>query len=249
MKKLTIIFVILGLLINCPSGYAQTKASHHKSKTQNHRKKNPATAKRTSKRVPLHNGVARHRGRKIAKRTFKTAIPKISTIENHTNVAVVEIKNGSIYVNDAFVSTIKSLKNEDQKIIINNIPSSPLPLPLPQPESSSIPQEKPVIAESARPILGVHTCDCYEDGAVIDAVLPCSPADGAGLFPGDLITKIDDHEISSPRELIETLKRYSAGDNISITYEDNNHTETRKIKLAKKAKADYCGCFETQRHE
>ena len=51
-----------------------------------------------------------------------------------------------------------------------------------------------------------------ENGAVVKKVFDDTPAEEAGIEPGDIIVKLDDREIDSSSDLIKALKKYEAGD-------------------------------------
>src|SRR6185312_2074949 len=68
--------------------------------------------------------------------------------------------------------------------------------------------------------LGVEVeADSYSgSGAVVTSVVPGSPADSAGLTPGDLITAVGDQSVSSPDHLTEIVATQKPGAPVSATY-------------------------------
>lgn len=58
------------------------------------------------------------------------------------------------------------------------------------------------------------------------------PADKAGLKPGDVITKLDDHVIDSGPTLIGEIWTHQPGDKVTITYERGGKTHTVEVTLA-----------------
>lgn len=54
-------------------------------------------------------------------------------------------------------------------------------------------------------------------GAQIQDVTPGSGAASAGLRSGDVITKVEGQEVTSPKQLIGYVRRYRAGDTITMT--------------------------------
>jgi putative serine protease PepD len=58
-----------------------------------------------------------------------------------------------------------------------------------------------------------------------------TPASQAGLEPGDLITAVDGHTISSTQQFIETVDTYSPGQTITLTVKRNGRTLNLKVKL------------------
>ena len=95
-------------------------------------------------------------------------------------------------------------------------------------------------------ILGIKACNYFENGVIIEDILPGSPAEDAGLFPGNVITNINGKEISNLHEFIRVINSYGPGDNITITYNNENETETAHVVLADKEKMEDCNCFETE---
>ncbi|MEU6258706.1 trypsin-like peptidase domain-containing protein [Streptomyces sp. NPDC047043] len=63
------------------------------------------------------------------------------------------------------------------------------------------------------------------------AVESGGPADKAGLKPGDVITKLDDHVIDSGPTLIGEIWTHKPGDKVTITYERGGKTHTVELTL------------------
>ena len=99
-----------------------------------------------------------------------------------------------------------------------------------------------------RPFLGVSMLDSSDTynlarykitidesitGAVIIQVQDKSAASTAGLQSGDVITKIEDYEITSVSKLKYYLYKYAPGDKVKITYVRNGKTETTTAILDK----------------
>jgi len=63
------------------------------------------------------------------------------------------------------------------------------------------------------------------------AVESGGPADKAGLKPGDVITKLDDHVIDSGPTLIGEIWTHKPGDKVTITYERGGKTHTVQLAL------------------
>ena len=77
------------------------------------------------------------------------------------------------------------------------------------------------------------TLDTSLEGAVVIETQKGSPADNAKLQMGDVITKIEDNEVTSVARLKYYLYKYAPGDKVKITYVRNGKTETVTIKLDK----------------
>jgi len=96
---------------------------------------------------------------------------------------------------------------------------------------TAIPVVQSIITEGkvVRPWLGVSvttvttTIQQYYNlsvntGALIVSVTSDSPADKAGLTAGDVITKMDDKNISTTEELISNIRSHQTGDQVDIVY-------------------------------
>ncbi|HKV67445.1 MAG TPA: trypsin-like peptidase domain-containing protein [Gaiellales bacterium] len=82
--------------------------------------------------------------------------------------------------------------------------------------------------------LGVEVqADSYGgSGAVVTSVVPGSPAESAGLTPGDLITAVGDQSVSSPDQLTEIVATQKPGAPVSATYVDQyGTTQTANVAL------------------
>jgi serine protease Do len=64
-----------------------------------------------------------------------------------------------------------------------------------------------------------------------NAVINDSPADKAGLRQGDIVTKINDEELTSDNVLATILSKYNIGDKIYITYVRDGQTKTTDATL------------------
>jgi putative serine protease PepD len=69
------------------------------------------------------------------------------------------------------------------------------------------------------------------DGAKISQVNNGSAAADAGLKAGDVITKVDDHLITSSDSLVAMIRSYRPGDTVTVTYERGGDTHTVRVTL------------------
>ena len=77
------------------------------------------------------------------------------------------------------------------------------------------------------------TLDANQTGAVVIETQKGSPAADAKLQLGDVITKIEDYDVTSVARLKYYLYKFAPGDKVKITYIRNGKTETTTLKLAK----------------
>jgi serine protease Do len=100
---------------------------------------------------------------------------------------------------------------------------------------TAIPVVESLISEGkvARPWLGVSvetvtpTIQQYYNlavsaGALIQSITSDSPADKAGLKPGDVITRVDNENISAADDLVSVIGSHEAGDQLQIVYYRGN---------------------------
>jgi S1-C subfamily serine protease len=73
-----------------------------------------------------------------------------------------------------------------------------------------------------------------ESGALVSEVLEDGPANEAGLESGDVIIKVDDHEITSMEDVTGLLVEYNPGDKVKITYVRGDDTEETEVELGKR---------------
>jgi putative serine protease PepD len=78
---------------------------------------------------------------------------------------------------------------------------------------------------------GAEVTPDVSQGAEIQQVNTGSTADNAGLAKGDVITKVDDHLISSADSLVATIRSYRPGDEVTVTYVRDGDTKTVTLKL------------------
>ncbi len=100
--------------------------------------------------------------------------------------------------------------------------------------------------KTVRPLLGITMIDSNDiyalfangfnvnnktKGVVVASVQDGSAADKAGIHKGDVITKLDDDEITSIAELRYNLYKHNVGDTIKVTYQRNDKEDTVKVTL------------------
>jgi S1-C subfamily serine protease len=62
-------------------------------------------------------------------------------------------------------------------------------------------------------------------------VRPGSPAEKAGLEPGDIIVKVADIEIQSSGDLFRALTEHRAGDTVAVQYYRNGKLDSTEVTL------------------
>ncbi|WP_086801738.1 S1C family serine protease [Streptomyces caniscabiei] len=79
---------------------------------------------------------------------------------------------------------------------------------------------------------GAKITNSGEGGA--DSITEGGPADKAGLRPGDVITKLDDHVIDSGPTLIGEIWTHVPGDKVTLTYTRDGKTRTAEVTLGER---------------
>ena len=69
-------------------------------------------------------------------------------------------------------------------------------------------------------------------GIQISAVVPGSPASGAGLRVGDVVTKLNDQQIDQEHPLQSLLLKFRPGDSVRLTIVRDTATQTVEVTLA-----------------
>jgi S1-C subfamily serine protease len=82
--------------------------------------------------------------------------------------------------------------------------------------------------------LGVSVTDADGGGALVGEVVPGSPAETAGLQAGDVIKAVDDTTIDSAQTLVDTIKGYAPGDEVTLSVLSNDQTSDVKVTLGER---------------
>jgi len=81
--------------------------------------------------------------------------------------------------------------------------------------------------------LGVGTqADPSGAGVVVVSVDSGSPADKAGLAPGDVIHAVDDRAVTGTNELAAAVSSHKPGDQVKVTWDRSGQSRSAKVTLA-----------------
>lgn len=211
------VFVASATLIASVANAQQGKTS---TKTPGKVSVKPAPAAKPTTVTTITTKTTVKKDSTVVKRVVKHHKPKpkakvapreeVMEYNNKSGAAVVEVFDGKTYVNGELVSS--NDKNVRRRIVVN----------VRDEERQKVEpiEEKEYTDNSRRTVLGVLT-DQYGDydGAHISQVVRNSPADEAGLMPGDLIIRINGHDIRDSWDLINVLNDHDGGERITITYD------------------------------
>jgi putative serine protease PepD len=83
--------------------------------------------------------------------------------------------------------------------------------------------------------LGITVGDASSDagvsGAVVKSVTSGGAAQSSGLRAGDVITRIDDTQITGADSLVATIRAYRPGDQVKVTYSRGGQNDTATVTL------------------
>ncbi|HKX71740.1 MAG TPA: trypsin-like peptidase domain-containing protein, partial [Acidimicrobiales bacterium] len=86
--------------------------------------------------------------------------------------------------------------------------------------------------EATHAYLGVRIGNAEEGtGAVVGGVEEGQPAADAGLEEGDVITKVDDRDITDATALTSAIRSHQPGDQVTITYTRDGEEQTTEVTL------------------
>ena len=68
-------------------------------------------------------------------------------------------------------------------------------------------------------------------GVLVTDVVPGSPADAAGIEPGDLITAIDNQSVATPNQVNAALARMHPGEQVTIQYQRGPFVQSAQVTL------------------
>ena len=107
---------------------------------------------------------------------------------------------------------------------------------IPIDEARSVAEEIIRTGKATHPAIGVQALTSSPDqggraGAMVRAVVPGGAAERAGLRPGDIITAVDETEVSSVDELIIAIRQNKIGDSVEITYYRDGSKQTVRTTL------------------
>jgi S1-C subfamily serine protease len=73
------------------------------------------------------------------------------------------------------------------------------------------------------------------DGAVVQAVLPGSSAEAAGLLKGDVIVQVGDGMVTTIIEVLDQMQQYNIGDEVTLRVRRGQEMKDLKVKLMPRA--------------
>ncbi|HYH32608.1 MAG TPA: trypsin-like peptidase domain-containing protein [Pseudonocardia sp.] len=104
---------------------------------------------------------------------------------------------------------------------------------IPIDQARRVAQEIMNTGTATKPVLGVQGSigTGSGDGAPIAAVQPGSPAEAAGLQPGDVITRVDDERVADFADLMARIGAHAPGDRVTLTVTNGGAERTVDVTL------------------
>lgn len=90
----------------------------------------------------------------------------------------------------------------------------------------------PVEVRADHGFLGIRYVFSRDSGALVDSVLPGTPAESVGIAPGDRILSVNGDVVDYPNELQEVIFGARAGSRPTIVVERDGNTRTLRPTLA-----------------
>jgi S1-C subfamily serine protease len=83
----------------------------------------------------------------------------------------------------------------------------------------------------ARAYLGVEGSAALGGGVLVTRVQPDSPAEAAGLRQGELLTRLDGHEVGSMEDVSDVLEQNQPGDVVAVELENGGQRRLLRVTL------------------
>lgn len=87
-------------------------------------------------------------------------------------------------------------------------------------------------ANGSRPWLGIDVSSSPFGGVMVVDVVPGSPADAAGVEPGEVITQIDNRPVATPSDVASAIAGERPGDQVDIELQQGPATYTVRVALS-----------------
>jgi len=91
--------------------------------------------------------------------------------------------------------------------------------------------QTPAVASGSGAWLGIDVASSPQGGVMVVDVFPGSPAQAAGMEPGDLITRIGGHQILTPRDVRAAIAGKHPGDQVQLQFQGSGTSYTAKVPL------------------
>jgi hypothetical protein len=90
----------------------------------------------------------------------------------------------------------------------------------------------PAVVSGSRAWLGIDVTRSSGGGVMVADVFPGSPAQVAGMEPGDVITAINGHKIFNPSDVKAAIAGKQPGDQVQLQFQGSGTSYTAKVPLS-----------------
>jgi C-terminal processing protease CtpA/Prc len=90
----------------------------------------------------------------------------------------------------------------------------------------------PAVASGSGAWLGINVASTQQGGVMVVDVFPGSPAQAAGMEPGDVITQINGRQILTPSDVRAAIAGMHPGDQVQLQFQGSGTSYTAKVPLA-----------------
>ena len=90
----------------------------------------------------------------------------------------------------------------------------------------------------ARSFFGTKGFTTVDQGAMMDAVVPNSPAERAGLIGGDIVTRFDGHDVTGSNDMSRLLRTTPIGKAVEVVFLRDGALQTVTLSTASSAAFD-----------
>jgi hypothetical protein len=88
------------------------------------------------------------------------------------------------------------------------------------------------IASGSGAWLGIDVASSPGGGVMVVDVFPGSPAQAAGMEPGDVITQINGHPVFTPSDVTSAIAHMQPGDQVQLQFQGSGTTYSAAVPLA-----------------
>jgi C-terminal processing protease CtpA/Prc len=88
------------------------------------------------------------------------------------------------------------------------------------------------VATGSGPWLGINVTSSAQGGVMVVDVFPGSPAQAAGMEPGDVITRLNGKPVFAPSDVTSVIAAMHPGQQVKIQYQGSGVSYTSSVPLA-----------------
>lgn len=145
-------------------------------------------------------------------------------------VAVAEVDGRSFLGVRPYVEEESLPPQEEPAEVITAVPIT---------ETGELTGTESITAEAVAAALAqAEAVSAEPEGVAVGAVLPASPAEAAGLAPGDLIFAVDGITVTSAAYLVDVIAGYAPGDQVVLSVQPAGESEVQPVAVTLAGRPD-----------